>query len=52
MIGGVWEPLEDEQDEGKELYEEGEDEGASDNLVEVDGGQKVGNVTSRDARPE
>ena len=48
----VGEPLEDKHDEGKELNEEGEDEGGRDELVEVDDVQKVGNVTSGDARPE
>ena len=52
LVGGVWEPLEDEQDEGKELDEEVKDEDGRDELVEVDGGQKVGNVTSGDGRPE
>ena len=52
MVVVVGEPLEDEHDEGKELNEEGEDEGGRDELVEVDGVQKVRNVTSGDARPE
>ena len=52
MVGGVWEPLEDNRDEGKELDEEVKDEDGRDEVVEVDGGQKVGNVTSGDGRPE
>ena len=52
MVVVVGEPLEDKHDEGKELNEEGEDEGGRDELVEVDGVQKVRNVTSGDARPE
>ena len=48
----VGEPLEDKHDKSKELDKEGQDEDGRDDLVELDGVQQVGNVTSGDACPE
>ena len=48
----VGEPLEDQDDKGKELNEEGQDEDGREELVELESVQQVRNVTSRDARPE
>ena len=48
----VGEPLEDQDDKGKELDEEGQDEDGREELVELESVQQVRYVTSGDARPE